>query len=844
MELKDYQAAALQAFEGWRDELNKARRESQEDTEIFESRGRIVPDDVRNYPKTAWQSLRNAGGVAQTAGAYVDRTDDAGRPIPHVCFKVPTGGGKTLLAAAALHQLNRQTGLTLWITPTRAIYEQTKAALKNREHPYRQMLNWASGERVKLLEKETPFTQSDVEHYLCVMLLMLPAANRQKGREFLRMFRDSGRYPTLFPDSDDALGDGRLLEQHPDLERTSENGPVKHSLFNVFKMLRPVVVLDEAHKAYGAVNRAANEEFVRSVNRLDPSMVIELSATPNRGISNLLVDITGVELKNEEMIKLPVQVTSYPDAEWQVTLSEAAEHLVRLEAEARSLENSEGRYIRPIAVVRVERTGRDQRDYDHIHADDVREYLTQSLEVAAEAVAIKSAERDDLGREDLLSEYSQIRWIITKAALMEGWDCPFAYVLVMLDNTSAQRAITQLVGRVMRQPHARRTGREALDQCYVYCWKTNVGNAVAQVKNGLEQEGLTGLGDEVFSTSSEFRRIQVIRREQFRGKDIFLPLVLHKDGGDWIELGYQRHILPRVDWASIVEHDPQSVFPDSAKRQSATVDVGDTPTIFHAPQELVIDKTVSISWFARRLSDVMPNAWQASRIAGNLVRRLRAEGEDDDHIYDQRSYHAYALREHVKGLVEEQAERIFRDKLSKGEIRFDLQAGQPNFRMKESYEIPVAVSDGLLGRNDGRLVQLSLFEPVYTRQFDSDLERNFARYLDEQKALQWWHRVAVRQGGDYYLRGWKQERIWPDFVALGGEKHGVPHVLIFETKGGHLLGHPDTDYKQRVLETLQEAFNCGTMTVREGPAKGTFRLVFNENEFPAALERLAGYYGA
>ena len=34
---------------------------------------------------------------------------------------------------------------------------------------------------------------------------------------------------------------------------------------------------------------------MRSVNRLDPSMVIELSATPNRGISNLLVDITGVE---------------------------------------------------------------------------------------------------------------------------------------------------------------------------------------------------------------------------------------------------------------------------------------------------------------------------------------------------------------------------------------------------------------------------------------------------------------------------------------------------------------------------------------------------------------------
>ena len=195
-------------------------------------------------------------------------------------------------------------------------------------------------------------------------------------------------------------------------------------------------------------------------------------------------------------------------------------------------------------------------------------------------------------------------------------------------------------------------------------------------------------------------------------------------------------------------------------------------------------------------------------------------------------------------MVEKQAERVFRDKLSKGEIRFDLEAGQPNFHMKEPYEIPVPASDGLLGRNDGMAVQLSLFEPVYTRQFDSDLERNFARYLDEQKALQWWHRVAVRQGGEYYLRGWKQERIWPDFVALGGERDGVPHVLIFETKGEHLRGNPDTDYKKSVLETLQEAFNCGTMTVREGPAKGTFRLVFNEMEFPAALEGLNSGYSA
>jgi type III restriction enzyme len=842
MELKEYQTSTLDAFTRWRDALAAAQVQSEIAVAALQSVGADIPDDVRNYPKAAWQRLAQNGGVAKTAGEYVSRTDDAGRHIPHVCFKVPTGGGKTLLAAAALKKMSRQTGLTLWITPTKAIYEQTKAALRNREHPYRQMLDQASGGRVRFVEKDYPLTAADVANYLCVMLLSLPAANRNRNRDFLRMFRDSGRYPTLFPDNDDALGDARLLNNYPDLERTSGDGPVKQSLFNVFKMLRPVVVLDEAHKAYGARNQEANEEFARAVNRLDPSLVIELSATPNRGISNLLVDITGIELKNEEMIKLPVQVTSFTNAEWQYTLAQAHEELENLAAEGQSLQMSEGRYIRPIAVVRVERTGKNQRDGERVHAYDVRDYLIQNLGVPESAVAIKSSELDELSGKDLLSEFSPVRWIITRAALMEGWDCPFAYVLVMLDNTRAQRAITQLVGRVMRQPHARRTGRKLLDQCYVYCWNTDVGIAVGQVKSGLEEEGLTGLGDSVYGPATEMRRVTVNRRAKFQGKNIFLPLVLHKDGGSWTELDYRRNILPRIDWSAITEPDPQSTLRDPAQRQSASVDIGNTLPIFHASQELYIDKTVLISWFARRLSDVMINPWQASRVVRQLVERLHGAGETDEQIYDRRSYLDYALREHIKKEVEEQAEGAFHDKLRQGEIRFDLDAGQPNFRMIESYEIPFSEDFGLMAGNNGLPVQLSLFEPIYTQQFDSGLERNFARYLDEQKALHWWHRVAVRQKGEYHLRGWKQERIWPDFVAMGGETDGKPHVLVFETKGEHLRSNPDTDYKQKVLETLQNAYNCGTMTVKDGPAKGTFRLVFNEAEFPAALARLKDFY--
>ena len=412
----------------------------------------------------------------------------------------------------------------------------------------------------------------------------------------------------------------------------------------------------------------------------------------------------------------------------------------------------------------------------------------------------------------------------------------------MLDNTRAQRAITQLVGRVMRQPHAQLTDRESLDQCYVYCNNAEVGTVVEQVKNGLEAEGLTGLGDEVMGTlgsqqqQAEMQQQIVRRRERFQNQDIFLPVVSHKNGEDWIQLDYQSHILPHINWSKIEPPDPSASAPDSARRQSATVGVDEIP-IFHDDQALDIDKTVKVSHFTRHLSDILPNPWHAARIVGQLIEDQKQDGKTDADIYDRRAYLAHLLREHVKNEVERQAEQVFHEKLRQGEIRFDLEVGQPNFRMKHHYEIQVSANDRPLLRNYER-VQLTLFEPVFERDFDSELEKKFACYLDEQRAVQWWHRVAVRQQGEYYLQGWKQGRIYPDFVAMASETR----LLIFETKGEHLIGNPDTEYKRRVLKALEGAFNAvGTVTLGEAPGS-IFQLVFSEHEFSEIGAQLRGQY--
>ena len=106
------------------------------------------------------------------------------------------------------------------------------------------------------------------------------------------------------------------------------------------------------------------------------------------------------------------------------------------------------------------------------------------------------------------------------------------------------------------------------------------------------------------------------------------------------------------------------------------------------------------------------------------------------------------------------------------------------------------------------------------------------------RAVQWWHRVAVRQQGEYYLQGWKQGRIYPDFVAMANEER----LLIFETKGEHLSGNPDTEYKRKVLKALEGAFNdAGTMRLGESP-NSIFRLVFSEHDFSPIGEQLRAEY--
>lgn len=870
MKLKEYQIDVLERLSDYLSALAAKRKEAEEYVEFQRSKGRDAK--LGDYCRETWQDLSAAGSLpkarlsddAEIVPDYVPRYDGRGRAIPNVCLKIPTGGGKTLLGTIAVDRINAeafktQTGLVLWVVPSDAIYSQTWRTLANREHPYRQMLERASGGRVKMLEKNDAFTKQDVDNYLCVMLIMLQAGSVKTESKAARiMFRDTGRYPSFFPDVDDATANAALLREHPDLEvndLTEEGFAIggvmaKQSLANVLRLTRPLVVIDEGHKAYSAT--ALN--FIASHN---PRFILELSATPNprEHISNVLVNVTGTALKNEEMIKLPINLINEGRADWKHALAAAKDQLDELKKAARKVQNNQDRYIRPIMLIRVERTGADQRDKHEIHADAVSEYLKEKLGVDKDEIRIKSSSNDELAEVDtnpayegkgLLSDKCPVRYIITKDALREGWDCPFAYVLVVLSRTTADTALTQMVGRVLRQPGAKLTGVPALDECYVFTHDQDVQKAVNHVRQALQDEGMGDLAAGVRAVGKGVvagsKRVTVKCRDAFKGVRIFLPRVLskHHRTREWREFDYERDLLPRLSWDAFKFTGRDTFAPDSAEgieRSQARVDVDDdgavtaqsTPVTTIAMQ----DGHLETAALARLLLDVVPNPWQGARIIDEALEAVRARGFSEARIFASRLALLSAIKEDLKKQVNDAGEAEFRRMLSAGELSFSLVSANDknlNWELAQTLEIDVLESDQPLTRQNGTAIKKSYLDPIYRKQLNG-LEEKVAWYLDVDQAVKWWHRIAVRQ--DWSLQGWQRSRVYPDFLAcLDGDGSGVIKLTVLETKGLHLAGSADTAYKERLFDLLtqhsKDALAAGELILEHGKQQIRFELLLED----------------
>lgn len=784
--------------------------------------------NLRHASLDAWRAIDQHLNAAVRLGLYTEHANGLGIDTPHFGIKVPTGGGKTLLATQILGVVyetilrsRNGTGLVLWVVPSSQIYHDTLRRLRSRNDFYRLMLEHALSRRIEIWEKDELARLSPVRLRDCLNILVVQlASTNRETKEQLKFFADSGGNITQhFPPENDPEAHRALKEQFPNLDMI-ENDPssgrylCKTSVGNLVRLCQPAVILDEGHRATSDLARRTLEAF-------NASVVVELSATPHKQ-ANIISRVSGKELLDEEMIKLPLNVATSRVRGWRDVLSLAKEKRQSLAAKAGeyAIQSKAPHAVRPIVLVQVQRTGKDQRDGKLVHSEEVREHLVERLGVHPAAIAVKSAQTDDIEGIDLLADGCPIEWIITKSALQEGWDCPYAYLLVSLNNTGSAQAMTQLVGRILRQPEQTRYPQEfdELNQSYVYCLHKGAAEITKEVKSALEKEGYEGDAASLIRDASDGKNAKNVHtarmkqefadlyRTPFKGK-IYLPHFCVKTGNEIEPLDYFRHLIRHVDVDAFaydaIDWNFEGDLKD-AKERFYRISLG---TILEREAEEEIHHFepdgAALAWLVASLPFDFLSYKQLERIAAAIYSRLLQTNP----IRDRLSLVRFLVRDHahrfIQQQVDEQTEAVFRKFFDAGRILFYLECAECRHEISPFFQVR---STRRLTHDNGDPIAKSLFDYVEEEKKNS-YETAVALYLDRDANVLWWYRNIVGQN-QFAIQGYRKNRIHPDFVVQSGHDNKPVHqVVVLESKGRHLQGNEDTEYKRKVAQLFERTGN-------------------------------------
>ena len=397
--------------------------------------------------------------------------------MPYFCLRVPTGGGKTWLAAKSValintHLLRTDHSVILWLTPSKPIREQTLKALRDLHHPYAAALHEAGSLSVLDLEEAKNVTRATLETST-VVIVATRQAFQVEDEESRKVYESSGslmhHFDNLSPvQRDELLRDGEIIP---------------YSLANVLRLRRPFVIVDEAHNS-------RTELAFDTLARFRPSGIMELTATPDteRTPSNVLHSVSAAELKAEEMIKLPIVLETEPN--WQQCLADAIARRDELHNLADEERRRGSNYLRPVVLIQSEphRQGIDTLNVERVHQELIDNHRIPPQEIIIATGEEKGLEKIDKEyRNGIADESCPVKYVITQKALAEGWDCPFAYILVSMASLHSATAVEQLLGRVLRQPEARRREAHALNQSFAFVVSRNFAETAGALRDSLVQ---------------------------------------------------------------------------------------------------------------------------------------------------------------------------------------------------------------------------------------------------------------------------------------------------------------------------------------------------------------------
>ncbi|MDP3996102.1 MAG: DEAD/DEAH box helicase family protein [bacterium] len=683
---------------------------------------------------------------------------------PIVCLKVPTGGGKTLIASHSVSVLfetflkeRASRGLVMWFVPSDSIRTQTLKALKNRNHAFRKSLdsNFDNKVRVFDITEAKQIRKGDLSENVCIVISTL-GAFRREARDTLKVFQNNGALLEHFEE---------LPEEAKEFLEKDKNKEIINSLANVIRLHNPLTIVDEGHNI-------DTELSLQMLEVLNPSFVLEFTATPRKS-SNVLVEIGAQALKEQKMIKMPILL--HPVSPWQEAIYAGIKK--RKELETISDKNQTG-YIRPIMLIQAEQEKESEK---RVFVEQIKKFLVNDAKISEDEIVVKTATKNNLpDAETLADDKCPIRYIITVNALREGWDCPFAYILVSVSNLGAAVSVEQTIGRIMRLPYVKEHKSKELNQAYIFASTSNFTQTAENVisalkKNGYEDISIVGGGVNVEPKTykklvKEKIAISYINIKDESGKvrkiDYVADLISEQKllQGLSTEIGFElpkeNNEIVRID----VRHGGQLV-----KEKG-----GNYAIMYHAD---INTKEGLLSWLRFRVHREYIAMKEISdflnRLFASLLQRYPVE---------KLGPACYSLKDVVERVIDSAVNKATQKRFGELEKRGLLQTDGEGFEFGDEMTL-TATSKEPFERH------------AYEKVADINREElQFAKKVDALPNVKWWLRNP--ENGGFGIQGWKKDKFRPDFLL----KTKNNDLIVIEYKGAHLATGEDTDYKRALGE--------------------------------------------
>lgn len=691
---------------------------------------------------------------------------------PYLCIKIPTGGGKTLVASHSLSvifdnylQEKNGKGLVIWLVPSDAIRAQTLLNLQNRQHHYRETLDSKFGNSVKVftLEESLSIQKSDLQNNLCIVVASLQAF-RRTDKQWLKVFQNNGALLSHFEN----------LVENTDFLEKDEEGEIIYSLGNVIRINNPLVIVDEGHNAQTLLS-------FEMLKLLNPSFILEYTATP-RSESNVIVDVLASELKAEKMVKIPIYLSNV--TQWQEAIRDGVDQLKKLDKLASSEKRQSKEYIRPIALLQAEQ---EKEDPDKIYVEKIKNFLLEEMKIPEEEIAIKTSKNDEIKGVDLLSPKCPIRYILTVNALKEGWDCPFAYVLVSVANIGSRIAVEQTMGRILRLPKATEKKNLDLNYSFVYTSSESFSKASSAIIKGLEANGYSR------ADLRENKGKIVVEKTEFdrfiKDSDIQIPYMGLNSKKD--PLSFSRDLIGEA-FQVYEYYKPFTVDFHSDQNQKIKIDIDKENEILWYVQGKLLLKMYKddfsieelSNWLKRNVRHTIISSTEMSKYIDLAVKDL-----EKDNSIEELSLNRFRLKERIQeevaDVIAQYAKTQFDKLLSKGEVDTKSASYEPDKKI-------------LISRLSSEHFLKHLFERA---GYMNGEETEFATRIDILENVEWWYRNREKE--DFYLQGWRSGKFYPDFII----KTKSGKYIVAEYKGEDRLTNEDTEYKVELGNLWQKL--CG-----------------------------------